>query len=336
MNIFDNKKVLITGATGMICSSFIQYLITNTTAKVYALGRSDKKLREVFSSYLGERLVTLAQDVSEEIKLDDTVDYIFHGAGPIDSTTIKTKPVDVILPNIKGLLNCANIAISQKNNGKVNPRIIVFSSATVYDILQNENNNEDSTFSEDSPLYTTNLSSGNACYFESKRMSEVLAKSLITQYQLDIMICRFAYVYGVPYFKPNTAFYQFIDTVKNNNDIVMNNAGLGRRDNIFIDDVTSALSVICEKGEIGEVYNISSNGDKDNFAAIDEMAKVMVELANSKRENKVSLTYKVQSDNTKRTKSYKLDNCKLKKLGWNIQVSLNDGIEKILKTYEII
>ena len=244
--------------------------------------------------------------------------------------------MDVILPNIKGLLNCANIAISQKNNGKVNPRIIVFSSATVYDILQNENNNEDSTFSEESPLYTTNLSSGNACYFESKRMSEVLAKSLITQYQLDIMICRFAYVYGVPYFKPNTAFYQFIDTVKNNNDIVMNNAGLGRRDNIFIDDVTSALSVICEKGEIGEVYNISSNGDKDNFAAIDEMAKVMVELANSKRENKVSLTYKVQSDNTKRTKSYKLDNCKLKKLGWNIQVSLNDGIEKILKTYEII
>ena len=51
MSIFDNKKVLITGATGMICSSFIQFLMNNTTAKVYALGRSDKKLRDIFSSY---------------------------------------------------------------------------------------------------------------------------------------------------------------------------------------------------------------------------------------------------------------------------------------------
>ncbi len=328
---FDNKKILITGATGLICSHLVKDLLENSSAKIFALSRSREKLTNMYRDYIGERLEIIAQDVSETININCDINYIFHGAGSIDGATIKFKPIEVILPNIKGLLNCCDIAIRQKKKGGINPRIIVFSSSTVYNNLSNK----DVILKEEDPLYTVDLHATTACYSESKRMLEVISNSMVSQYNIDAVICRFSYVYGSAFYKPETAFYQFIDTLKSGSGIIMNSAGLPRRDNIYIDDVISALAVIAQKGIAGEVYNISSGGEKNNFAAIDEIAAIMISIVNKNKDNKVDLVYKETSDGN-RAPGMIFENSKLKELGWSVNSSLENGIERVLKYYNVI
>ncbi len=325
MTAFEGKKILVTGATGLVCSHLVEALMKNSVAKIYVLGRNLKKLQSVFGKYLdNKRIELIAQDVSAPIEIEEPLDYIFHGAGPIDSVTIREKPVDVIMPNIIGLLNCCKLAKSQ--NKKCT--IVVFSSATVYE------NKKGEKVTEESSLQVVQLNDNNVAYSQSKIMQEILAKAMIRQYNLSIKIVRLSYVYGSSYFKPNTAFYQFLDTLKKGENIFMNNSGLPKRDNIFVDDAVSGLLTVAAKGTSGEVYNISSGGDGDNYAAIDEIAQIMITLYSEKHKNPVRLMYK--SEVQERIDGLILDNSKLKKLGWSPKVSLTEGLRDVLKFYGVI
>lgn len=327
MSYFDNKSILITGATGLICSNLADRILGSSNAKVFLLGRNEEKLRNRFSYASDERVEFIVQDASLPIEIDADIDIIYHGAGPIDKQTIISNPVDVIMPNIVGLLNCLKIALRQNDKEK-KCRLVVFSSATVYG-----DRGKDAIFSELDDFCPVSIYSDNACYFEAKRMSEVIALSFAKQYSLDVVIARFSYVYGYTEFVPNTAFYQFISRLFQGNDITMNNSGLGRRDNIFINDVINGLFVITGKGLSGEIYNISSNGDMGNYAAIDEIAETMVKVFNRKNgSSDLKVVYaNGRSDN--RLNGISLDNSKLKELGWNIETSLEDGIESIISSY---
>lgn len=321
MNYFDGKRILITGATGLVCSHLVMYFLKNTNAKIYALGRSKNKLHKLFGAYPVERIKCLAQDVSEPIDIQETLDYIFHGAGPIDSITIQEKPMDVVLPNIVGLLNCYKLIKTQKVS---KCQIIVFSSATVYGSVDES----DKRVSENSVFSVESYNMRNAPYSQSKVMQEIIAYSMFKQYAIDVRIVRLSYVYGDTYFRPNTAFYQFIDMIKEGNDIIINNSGLPRRDNIFVDDVVSGLLTVAKKGVPGEVYNISSGGDNDSFAAIDEMAQILAKVGSERYGKNLKVDYKQKSE--KRSAGIILDNSKLKHLGWKPKISLEEGIRKIL------
>ena len=100
-------------------------------------------------------------------------------------------------------------------------------------------------------------------------MVEVIAQAYYRQYDIDSVIVRISYVYGYTKQHPNTAFYEFIEKAVKGEDIILNNSGMARRDNIYISDVINALLILCMKGEAGEIYNVSSAGEKVNFTGID-------------------------------------------------------------------
>lgn len=331
MNLFKNKTVLITGATGLIGSHLIKRLMQFPNVHIIALGRSLEKLETVFDEFLtSENLNLVEQDIAiRKPFLSQTVDFIFHAASPIAGNVIHTFPVNVILPNINGLINCLEFLKVQKESMGVDGRLIVFSSATVYrnlsdiDRLMNEGHTE----------WADGLDSLNAPYSESKRMCEVIAEAYHRQYNINVLIARLGYLYGYSKFAADTAFYEFIDKVIAGHDIELNNCGMPRRDNIYIDDAISGLLCLCEKGESGEVYNVSSGSDKDNYAAIDEIAECMVEIANKEKLNgKIQILYKTLLQ-TKRKPGIILNNEKLKSLGWQIEYNLEEGIKRTLKTY---
>jgi len=165
-------------------------------------------------------------------------------------------------------------------------------------------------------------------------MVEVLSLAYAKQYSLDVVIARFAYVYGYTACKPNTAFYQFVDTALGGNDIVFRGAGFGRRDNIFIQDAVHGVMTIAEKGESSKIYNVSSGSDMNNFAAIDEMADLIATCVNElvEPDNKILVIMPKTATNS-RVGGIILDNSKLKSLGWKIETNLEDGIKNIIKAY---
>ncbi len=328
---FTGKNVLVTGATGLIGSHLVRAVLKAGAAKVFAMSRSEDKLSRCFADLQkNKKFAYLAHDVCQVLPaLPAYIDYIFHAAGPMERKAIANHPLSVIGPNIIGTRNCLNYLVAQNDEraGAVG-RLILFSSVTVY----GNNTLVDRIVAEDDTDITGKLSAFNAVYAESKRMSEVLAKAYITEHQADVVIARLSTVYGPAFFTPDTAFYEFIVHAAQDKDITLHTADAPQRDNIFVDDAVNGLMTIALRGECGEAYNISSNGEKGNFASISEIAELAIREADDVfvRKGCAKVIYDQQT-NVARRPGLKMDHTRLQSLGWSLQTSLSEGIRATLK-----
>lgn len=338
MSYFNESTILVTGATGLIGSNLVHKLMEIGGIKVIANGRSQDKLQTIFEDYIDSPLFsTYAHDVSSPFELPNyNIDYIFHAASPLENKIIKNEPLNVINPNIFGTINCLNFLLNQYQNIGLKGRLILFSSVTVYANYSNEN----LIVKETDTNVTDKIENISASYSQSKRMSEVIANAYKKQYNSDIVSARLSTVYGDSKFKPETAFFEFIKNAISGEDISVNNPLVAKRDNIYVDDVINALLVLAEKGDSGDVYNVSSNNELGNFASVYDIAKAIVDITNQFRKSKNLNDIKLISpsrDLTKITPGLILDNSKLKTLGWNLKTSLSDGLYKtIMKNIENI
>lgn len=323
MNAFQNKRVLITGATGLLGSNLVEHCLSHGCSTVYAMGRNKKRLQETFGSR--NNLILIEHDIATPIPSElGQLDYIFHAASPISGAVITSSPVDVINANLQGTINCLEYLKKQKSG-----RMVVFSSATVYagstkDIL---------VATEDCTQHSIPIDSPNAPYAESKRMIEVIANAYTQQYGIEALIARFSYLYGYSPNAAGTAFYEFIFKALRGQSIIMNKRGLPRRDNIYIDDAVDALLCLCNAGAWGGTYNISSCGDGANYAAIDEIAETIAHEANLLNGTDIKVQY-VSDAIVPRPEGMKLDNTKLKSFGWCIRTDLREGIKRTLEKYK--
>ncbi len=202
---------------------------------------------------------------------------------------------------------------------------MVFSSVTVYA----NNTSNDLTVKETDTNVTERLENIGAPYSQSKRMAEVITNAYVRQYNCDAIIVRFSTVYGDTIYHPDTAFFQFIDKAISNENILMNTSGIGRRDNIYIEDAVKGLIAAALRGNIGEAYNVSSNGDLDNYAAVDEIAQLILDNIDARKPQAERHHYKVEyrdGGGNSRKPGLLLDNRKLKTLGWSVETSLKEGI----------
>lgn len=327
---FKGKTILITGATGLIGTHLVKKLLAFKDCTIVALGRSIEKLEEVFKGYQGKgQLILMKGDVAEEMPIyEKDFDYIFHAASPIAGDIIRNYPVSVIKPNIVGTINCLDYLKKKKEENGQSGKMVVFSSATVYA----NTTQTDCCVEETETSIADTLDAANAPYSESKRMAEVIARAYAKQYNIQVFIARFSYLYGYSKQAPNTAFYEFINKSLRGEDLLLNSDGAPKRDNIYVDDAVNGLLCLVEKGVAGESYNISSGGDMGNFAAIDEIANAIACAANKSISGAtVSVSFREQADGRK--PGIALDNRKLKALGWEVENSLEEGVSKTLKSY---
>ena len=81
----QNKSILISGASGMIGSCFIDVIMQKNpkgmNCKIYALGRDERKASDRFSHYINDELFAfIPYDINKPFVRDDiaAVDYVIH------------------------------------------------------------------------------------------------------------------------------------------------------------------------------------------------------------------------------------------------------------------
>lgn len=326
--MLSGKRILVTGATGLIGSSLVCRLL-NEGAQVIAMGRNMSKLERVFKDQLSAENLrcyegNAAAGLSDELA---ELDYIFHAASPISGNEIKSRPVDTIASNIDGTRNCLEFLKDQKEKTGKNGRLIIFSSATVYGTAPDEKK----TVSEDDTDLADKLSAGAVAYSESKRMTEVLAGAYFKQYNVDAVIVRLSYVYGYSEEMPATAFYEFIKCAVNGEDITINAAKMSRRDNIYLDDALDGLLCAARNGISGEAYNISSGGKAGGYASASELAEIIADSANKFLGCNIRVRY--PNGSCEQLPGIILDNSKAESIGFCINTPLAEGIGAIVEKY---
>lgn len=330
MKKFIGKTILVTGATGLIGSNLIFELIKINNVKIIALSRNMVKLKRIFKHLaIKNNIKFIEHDISLPINnIRSNIDYIFHAASPQENIIIEKNPLSIIKPNTIGTLNCLNLLSKQKKMNKSKARLIFISSITIY----GNKSNKDIRVLENETALTNNIDSLKSPYSESKRMGEVIIKSFIKENNVDAVICRPSTVYGNTAYKTKNAFNEFISKAIKKKNIIVKNNDNPRRDNIYITDTISGLLIAACKGKKGEAYNISSNGEKDNFASVDQIANKIVKLFNKKYNKNEKIKFIYKNKNLKKRKpGIILDNKKLRKLGWRLNISLDEGIDKTLQ-----
>jgi GDPmannose 4,6-dehydratase len=108
-----NNRTLITGATGMVGSHLIDYLLQNTSDDIYALIRWRSpldNLRQALNSKMSDRLYFLYADIRDAHAIDKEVskfefNFVYHLAAQSFPLVSFNSPADTLDTNVTGTAN---------------------------------------------------------------------------------------------------------------------------------------------------------------------------------------------------------------------------------------
>ena len=314
----SGRHFLITGATGMVGTCLIDALMkynqeNNAGITVFAVGRHREKAEERLGEHFSSRYFHfLEQDIREPFPSSVRADYIIPLASNTHPLAYSKYPVETIEINVKGAENALRKA------AECGATVLYPSSVEIY-------GNGIAAFSEDCNG-SLNLATSRACYTESKRVSEALCQSYISEYGIDCKIIRLSRLFGPTMLPGDTkASSQFIQKALAREDIVLKSKGDQVFSYTYIADAIQAMLFVLLKGECGQAYNVAS--DKCNVRLAD-FANGCAAFAGT------SVIYNRPPD--VEAKGYSvatkalLSTEKLRKLGWASSYSFNEALKRTL------
>lgn len=323
---FDGKRILITGASGLIGKAVVKKLYGGEfgrPAKIIANVRNEERARRAFS-YLPENFIEYVVGDIKELPLTDMgVDYIIHGANRTASKDFIEKPVEVIREAVDGTVRVLEFAVKNRVKG-----LVYLSSMEVYGA-----HDSDEEVYEDSPAYLDSRSP-RSCYPESKRLCECLCASYFREYGVPSKILRLTQTFGegVAY-DDNRVFAEFARCAVEGRDIVLKTAGETKRNYLYTDDAAEAVLTVLLKGENGEAYNAAN---EDTYCSIYEMAQMVARNFGGGKTRVIIKCEPAERYGYAPTLKMNLSAEKLRGLGWNAKTGLETAFKKLVDDFRKI
>ena len=319
-----DASVLITGATGMIASYLVDFLMYINIYKkmgitVYEASRNELKAKERFEDFWDNPFFThINLDLMNPEFMQDRCDYIIHAAGSANPRMYSSNPVEVLEPNLIGTYNVLNMARRWKSKG-----VLFFSSGDVYGKVD-----EPSSITEET-IGKVDHMGPHSCYTEGKRIGETLCRAFWVEYGVPAKCARIGHTYGPTMDLENDprVFASFVKCAIEGKDIIMLSDGTTRRPFCYITDAIKAYLLILLKGENGEAYNVCNC---EQFLSIKEFAEIVAQSIPSYhlkvicKERSEKDAYTENKDNV----DNKPISDKLKSIGWRCEVDAAEGIRR--------
>lgn len=325
----SNKSIMVSGATGLIGSMLIDVIMRKNSnglnCTIYALGRSEERMRRRFSYYFENSLFNFIEyDVTKKLFLGEeiTVDYILHLASNTHPLQYSTDPIGTITTNIIGVQNLLEFAVTHRTK-----RFAFASSNEVY----GENRGDVEKFNEEYCGYI-DCNTMRAGYPESKRCGEALCQAYKAQKGLDIVISRLTRSYGATLLKSDTkALSQFLHKGVTGENIILKSTGTQYYSYLYVMDSVSGLLTVLLNGKSGEAYNIS---DDASDIMLKDLANIIADYAGTKVVFEIPDA--IESAGYSKATKARLDSTKLKNLGWTAKYDIQTGIIRTLSMLKTI
>lgn len=310
-----NGPLLITGATGIVCSRLVQLALEQNTP-VYALVRDEKKARRLLGNH---PLLTLIKgDVAQSVCIPGPLETIVHGASPTSSQSFVSDPAGTIFTCVEGTKQMLLLARQYRVK-----RFLYLSSAEIYGTFP------DYSIVNEELMGALNPLSARASYPESKRLCETLCIAFCKQYGLHATVARLGVTFGpITDMHDRRLLAQFARCVYEKRDIILQTPGRTIRSYCYVDDTARALLLLLAQGEDACAYNVAN---PDMTYSVYEIAQRIsrnypcTQLVINTKESPESLGYLPELQ-------LKLDTSKLSALGWKPHVDFDEGFQRTVQS----
>lgn len=316
------KHVVISGGAGFIGSHLSKRLLDEghqVTVLDNLLTGNRKNIEDLEKN---ERFQFVEVDVTHSFDpiLDkiEKIDEVYHLASPASPNKNSSRsyiafPIETMLVNSVGTYNLLQIAKAR------NARFLFASSSEVYG---------DPEVSPQPESYLGNVSPNGlrSVYDEGKRFGEAMTKGFFRKYDQDTRIVRIFNTYG-PQMMPDDGrvVSNFITQALSNKDITIYGDGSQTRSFCYVSDMVEGLKRMMEEDKAkGEVFNLGNPDER----TIKEVAEIVTKLI----PNDIKIVNEdLPEDDPKKRKP---DITKAKEiLGWEPQVSFEDGLKKTIEYF---
>jgi dTDP-glucose 4,6-dehydratase len=303
-------KLLVTGGAGFIGSGFVRHRFERfpedsirVLDKLTYAGR-----RENLDGLYEDRFELIEADIADRDAVRDALDGCdalvnFAAESHVDRSI--ESPGEFITTDVFGtfvLLDAARDA---------GIRHLQISTDEVYGSI------EEGTFTEASPIEPSSP------YSASKAGGDLLVRAFNHTYGADALICRASNNYG-PRQYPEKLIPLCILNALAGDPLPVYGDGMQVRNWLHVSDFCSAISVVLERGEAGEVYNV---GGPDELANI-EVVKRILELTGR---DESLITY--VTDRPGHDRRYSLSAERTEGLGWRAEVGFDEGLAATVDWY---
>lgn len=305
-------KVLVTGSCGFIFSNFVIYALQHTNWDIVSIDKL---------TYAGS-LLNITQNKRHKLYIGDVCDYHFvkkifdiekpdiviHGAAESHVDNSIESSHDFVTTNVVGTHSMLEAALHVHTPQK----FINISTDEVYGSVENGSSLESDMLEPRSP------------YSSTKASADLLGQSYVATHNLPIITTRCSNNYG-----PRQHMEKFIPktiiNILTGKNIPLYGDGKNMREWIYVKDNFGAIQTLIEKGEPGEVYNISSGCDKQNIEVLETIFEIM-------KQGKELVEY--VEDRKGHDRRYSVNCDKIKDLGWEPQYTFEDALAHTVGWYK--
>ena len=308
-------RVIITGGAGFMGSNFTRYILqkyTDTMILVYDKLTYSGRLENLRDILSDTRLKFVQGDIVDEKHLVQVVkefepDVIVNFAAETHVDRSINEPAPFIKTNIEGIFKLLEVV------RRLDIQLLVhISTDEVYGDRWGLPPADEGTCLRPSSPYSASKASG-----------DLLALAYWRTYRVPIVLVRPSNNYG-PYQYPEKFIPKTIIRALFNKPIPVYGDGSQVRDWLYVEDFSEALTLVIEKGSLGEIYNIGGGNEKKNIEVVADILRIM---------GRPESLVKFVDDRPGHDKRYSMKTEKISLLGWRPKTPWEEGLRKTIEWY---
>ncbi|HVM57092.1 MAG TPA: UDP-glucuronic acid decarboxylase family protein [Gaiellaceae bacterium] len=302
---------VVTGGAGFLGSHLCDYLVAEGYRVICVDNLETGSLQNV-EHLRGDAFVFVNHDLTQHLEIDEPVDYVFHLASPASPIDYLRLPLQTLKVGSYGTHNALGLAKWKR------ARFLLASTSEVYG---------DPAVHPQPETYWGNVNpiGPRGVYDEAKRYAEALTMAYHRQQGVDTCIVRIFNTYGAR-MRPHDgrAIPTFVRQALANEPLTVFGDGSQTRSFCYVDDLIRGLVLLAKSGE-----HLPVNIGNPQELSLLELAQTVIRVIGSKSE----IVYEALPVDDPQVRQPDITRAR-QLLGWKPQVTLEEGLRRMLQTSE--